>query len=73
MCEENSIPALIARFGGHMRGKQHACLPLLPVLVVTGEENCMPACPCCPLWWPQQRKHACLAALTSCSGGCSEG
>ncbi len=63
------LPAIAARLGGYGRERLHAYLPLLPDYVVTGENDCMPACPYCPIRWSRERKIACLPALTARLGG----
>ena len=39
------------------------------IMLCHGEQDYMPACPCCPIRWSWERKIACLPALTARLGG----
>ena len=57
------LPALAARLGGHGRERLHACLPLQPDYVVTGEKDCMPVIIAQLGGRGREKLHACLPLL----------
>ena len=61
----DTLQRLCTTFCSTLCERLHVCLPLLPDYVVTGEKDCMPACPYCPIRWSRERKITCMPAITA--------